>query len=361
MIEEENCSRTCLDDQNVTPLHLSARNGYLNVVEYLTRSENSDTLQKCSTGSTPLNQAALHGELAIVQFFISELGYDKDTRGQWKRSLLHDAAQQGHMHIVKYLVEDLKFDPACLGDDKVTPIHLAAKYGHLDIVKYLILQYPCNLEDSLLEAASYGDVEYISLSGYNGDPNTEDRDRRIPLCYAAEMGHLAVVKYLHDIVQVHAKHLNDSNTVSLNLAAKHGNLDTVKFFTEKSFTYSSRFYCPPLHLAALGGHCVVIKHFVLDLKCNADDQCFRNAVEEGHFSVVKFLINEGKYNPLKEFPDYQVTPLHVATYYGHMDLVAYLINEVHCDPLKVTSWGSNSLNIAAANGHLQIVKFFSEL
>ena len=364
LIEEEKCPPICCDDKNVTPLHLSAKHGHLNVVEYLTHlpEGNSNRLTRCSNGSTALNQAALHGQFEIVQYFISELGCDKDIRGQWKRSLLHDAAQEGHIRIAKYLIEDLKFDPECLGNDKVTPIHLAAKYGHLDMVKYLIQQCPCNLDSSLLEAASYGDVEYISLSGYNGHPSTEDESGRIPLCYAAEEGELAVVKYLESLDC--KQDLTIFYIISLRLAAKHGHLDTVKFFTEKPGTYWT-FYCVPLHLAALNGHYEIVKHFVSDLKCCSDDQSFHNAIEGGHLSVVKLLMAAG--NPSKEFDsntsnyNNQVTPLHVATYYGYVDLVEYLTNEMHYDPLKMTSWGSNSLNIAAVNGHLEIIKFFSEL
>ena len=373
LVEVLKCPALCYDEDKVTPLHLAAKRGNLDIVKYLTGLSlqnlpdgSCNKLKRCKNGSTPLNQAALHGQLEIVQFFISELGFDSDTRGEFKRSLLHDAAQGGHLHIVTYLIEDLKLDPPCVGEDKVSPIHLAAKYGHMDVVQYLVNKCQWNVDSSIKQVESHGKVECISLSGYNGHPSTEDHIGRGPICYAAQEGHLAIVKYL----DVHVENLKCKNVkvkdfkeISLKLAAKHGHLDIVKYFTPEVSYWTAACRCS-LKLAALHGHFEVVQYLVS--KCELYNtfwmsDMLRFATENGLLSVIKYLSNEARCDLSEDLDEYKVTLLHLASNYGYTDVVEFLTKEVHCDPLKETSWGTNSLNIAAENGHLQTVKFFSEL
>ena len=87
----------------------------------------------------------------------------------------------------------------------------------------------------------------------------------------------------------------------------------------------------------------------------------------GHLRVVKYLIEEKRYNP--EYADDSryckdwswKTPLHYATDGGHMEIVKYLIETGNCDH-NCKDWFSRTpLHYATARGHMEIVKYFIEI
>ena len=77
--------------------------------------------------------------------------------------------KNGHLDVVQFFVS---CDPNIPGGQYGrTPLHYAAEFGHLHIVKCLIDELGCN-------------------------PSCLDEDRRTPLHCAAMKGHMGIVKFL---------------------------------------------------------------------------------------------------------------------------------------------------------------------
>ena len=80
----------------------------------------------------------------------------------------------------------------------------------------------------------------------------------------------------------------------------------------------------------------------------------------GHFRVVKYLIEEQRYNPVYVDKYYERTPLHDATVGGYTKIVQYLIKIDHCDPNCKDKFGRTPLHYATDGGHMEIVKHLIE-
>ena len=107
----------------------------------------------------------------------------------------------------------------------------AAEGGHLEIVKFLV-ENNANINanknyNPLLGAASYGYLEIVKfLVGMGADVHMEDD---IAFHSAAERGHLDVVRFLVETgVDIHA-----DNDFALRTASKNGQLDVVKYLVEQ--------------------------------------------------------------------------------------------------------------------------------
>ena len=86
--------------------------------------------------NTPLHIAAKNGYLQIVQLFIEKLFVDKNIKGYQDKTPLHYAAENGHLDVVKYLIDEGADKNS---SDKIgkTPLNLALEYKKLNVVNYL--------------------------------------------------------------------------------------------------------------------------------------------------------------------------------------------------------------------------------
>lgn len=138
------------------------------------------------------------------------------------------------------------------------------------------------------KALKVGDLRLFKyLYKYRGRIyNTYDK----ALIYAAKKGHLDIVEYLHD----NGSYI--SNDAMIN-AATYGHLDIVIYLYNKIFNFEGNEYPQ------------VVKYLYRDLQYS-----IRNAAENGHFDIVKFLVEKGglvednaiKYAKTKEIRDYLI-------------------------------------------------------
>ena len=115
------------------------------------------------------------------------------------------AAQNGHTDIVKFLTLKMNCDPTSRNADNVTALHLAVLEGLFNI---------------------------IQIFDQNCDPNIFSECDVPPLLhYAAECGHLHIVKYLTDKKGCNPSCLDDLKYTPLHCAAMKGHMDIVKFLS----------------------------------------------------------------------------------------------------------------------------------
>lgn len=177
-----------------------------------------------------------------------------------------------------------------------TPATWAAENGHLEVLKYLV-EHGAHIEKyAICIAAGRG---YLNVVQYlyrkiPKDDRVEYAAEAIP--YAAMNGHLDIIKYLYkenENLDIHLRQclFTADNNGAIRYAARNGHLEVVKY---------------------------LIKHKA-DVKAD-NNYAICMASERGHLEVVKYFAEHGA----------DVTarcnkPIHVASENGHWEIVKYLV------------------------------------
>ena len=92
-----------------TILHWAANFGQTSVIEYICRFV-EDKNPSDIWGVTPLHLAAENGYLDIVQFLMKFLSNDRNPKSYGCTSVLDMAARSGHLEVFKYLMTFANYD-----------------------------------------------------------------------------------------------------------------------------------------------------------------------------------------------------------------------------------------------------------
>jgi len=190
------------DDLHRTPLHLAAYNDHAEVVKSILADGHVDVNARAMFGITPLHLAIMRRAVSVAEVLIESPLVDKMALTEDSLSILHMAADVGQDNVVTLLAESLseadvgKLVSAYMVDRiQRTPLHYAARAGHVDVVK-LFLQQPF--------------YEYL-------DVNAKDADGLTALHLAASVGHTGVVVELLKCanLSVNAKARNQNTQLTL--------------------------------------------------------------------------------------------------------------------------------------------------
>ena len=298
-----------------TAVHYAAKSGQFKVFKVLVEEHHCDPMHKSSKSESPLYFATKAGCIEIVKYYMkSKLGCDGNTTYNYK-PLGILAAEHGHFKLLIYLIEECKF---CItyshGND--TALDYAAQSGHLLMVKYLV-------------------------SVHHFEPNKNKFGRKNPLHHASEKGHFDVVKYL--IVECKCDvHCVAEGLTPLQYAALNGNFKIVKYFIKEHKCIAKS----ALRYAAEHGNIDIVKYLADDERCENDSEYSSSldwAIEGKHADVVKYLVNRwGKDTDLS-------SRLLNATCRHSFPQVEFLILECHVDPTTVYENGRTLLHYAAEN------------
>ena len=129
------------DDEDITPLHVVARHGYVEILELLLDTKNCDLVALNSFKETPLHVAAYNGNATIVQRlldYLCEVSIEViENEDMYGNTALHCACEQGQLEIVELLVK-AKANILANNFKNFTLLHLAAASEHLQVAAYLI-------------------------------------------------------------------------------------------------------------------------------------------------------------------------------------------------------------------------------
>ena len=120
------------------PLHEAAEEGNLAAVQRLVEQGANAYAMNELYPVTPLHIAAGNGHLDMVKFFISK-GMYVNVRDADKDTPLHAAAIHGHMDVAQFLITE-GADVNAKNDNDATPLHYAVLYGHTEVVELLIAE-----------------------------------------------------------------------------------------------------------------------------------------------------------------------------------------------------------------------------
>ena len=130
--------------------------------------------------------------------------------------------------------------------------------------------------------------------------------------------------------------------MTLHKAAEEGNLDVVRYWTEKdpaSFNKTINYGLLPHIRAATPLHI---------------------SAERGHLDVVKYLIEKNPASVDITDGGRKRTPLYWAAYQGHVKVIKYLVEEGRANVSSKDVGGDTPLHIAAGNGYLEVVKYLAK-
>ena len=227
---------------------------------------------------------------------------------------LHMAAFFGLAHLCAGLLEqqdDTKVEADPSNEWERTPLSYAAQMGHVAVVKLL------------LERADV-DINYM------------DSQRHGPLSYAAMEGHEAVVKLLLERADIDINRTNVGGDGPLSYAARRGHVAVVKLMLAKDgvdVNSKNRQGDTPLSYAAEGGHVALVKLLLeradIDVNCKGDNGFtpLIQAVIYEHEAVVKTLLERPEIDA--EYRDWRGwTPLRCAEVTGHKGIVKLLKDHI---------------------------------
>ena len=356
------------DNKGNTILHYAAAGNQLKIVKYLTsrfQKMTKEALLHTTNvhAASPLHIAAANGSLDIMKYLIEHYHWNTKGTDYRGRTVLHHAAK--HIDAVKYLITECNCDPMVTNKDGKTVLHYAAEC--VDVVKYLITE--CNCDPMVTDkdgktvlhyAAECVDVVKYLITECNCDPMVTNKDGKTVLHYAAEC--VDVVKYL--ITECNCDPMvtdKDGKTV-LHYVAEC--VDVVKYLITEC-------NCDPmvtdkdgktvLHYAA---ECVdVVKYLITECNCDpmvTDEDgktVLHYAVQKKCLDVVKYLVLTGKCDPILAANKYGNTVLFFAATNELLNAIKYLIHKHNCDPMATDEDGKTLLHCAVETNHLDVAEY----
>ncbi|CAC5408456.1 ANK [Mytilus coruscus] len=206
-----------------TPVHWLCSLGLKQILELvLSRSDNKPEFINSLQGRvTPLHIAAGHGQLEVVKYLLEDIGVNVNEKlnetfddehnidEQYAGcSPLHFAASQNFQEVVACLLQN-EADPNLINDHGCSSMLLAARSGYKVVVDYLLR--------------------------YGGNPNLSCNDGTTPLMSAAQEGHFDTMLTLIDgKADLNLQNNEEKSKQSaLLLATRYGRIQCVKGLIEK--------------------------------------------------------------------------------------------------------------------------------
>ena len=385
------------DEENDTPLIVSARNGYAEIMRLL-MSKGADVEAANNSRSTALSAASQGGHAEAVKLLLAS-GANINTKNTAGWSALALACAGGHPDVVDLLLQgnadikartnagDTALTLACSqGDTAIvkllsdrgadvnsrdldggTALIRASRSGHGDVVKFLLSKggdiSPSGggyLERQLMLAVLQDDVKRVKFllgRGAKDESATEDGDTALTL--AAGLGHAEVVKaLLAQGAKADFKAYHD--TTALMAAAKAGSFDVVRLLIAGGAQVNAKDQGADtaLILAARQGHAEVVKFLlskeaVINSPDNEGSTALIAAVKNHRADVVRVLIAGGAEVSVKDKEGN--TALIVASANGDTEIVKHLTAK-EVDINTANNRGGTALILAARNGHKGVVK-----
>ena len=356
---------------NGTLLHLSSRNGWLDVTKDLITNYHFNPQERNVWGMTCLHYAAEGNHVDVVRYLITKCNCDPAmTTDKYRNTVLHKAAAHGSLDVMKYLINHHNCNPMATNELDKTILHYAVK--HIEVVKYLIIECNCDPMtvinddgDTVLHyAAKKGLLDLLKFMINHHNCNPMATNKRGKTIFHCAMKHIEVVKYL--IIECNCDPMtviNDDGDTVLHYAAEEGLLDLLKVMINHhncNLMATNKWGETILYCAE--GHIEVVKYLIIECNCdpmtviNYDrDTVLHYAAKKGLLDLLKAMINHHNCNLMATNKQGE-TILHCA--FKHIDIVKYLIIECNCDPMTVINYDRDTvLHYAAKEGLLDLLKF----
>ncbi|KAF6305705.1 ankyrin 2 [Rhinolophus ferrumequinum] len=279
-----------------TPLHISAREGRVDVASVLLEAGAAQSLAT-KKGFTPLHVAAKYGSLDVAKLLLQRRAA-ADAAGKNGLTPLHVAAHYDNQKVALLLLEK-GASPHATAKNGYTPLHIAAKKNQMQIASTLL--------------------------NYGAETNSVTKQGVTPLHLASQEGHTDMVSLLLDKgASIHVS--TKSGLTALHLAAQEDKVNVADILTK--------------HGADRDAH-TKLGYTPLIVACHY-----------GNVKMVNFLLKQGANVNAKTKNGY--TPLHQAAQQGHTHVINTLLQH-GARPDATTANGNTALAIAKRLGYISVV------
>lgn len=162
------------------------------------------------------------------------------------------------------------------------------------------------------------------------EPDSKLIDRQSPLCIAAQLGHLEVVKALMA-----------DNRVNIN--------------------FEGRDRRSPLSMGAASGNTELVKFFLSDERIKPDQEDSKGrtplfwAIDGNHPSIIRLFTSDPRVD-VNHIDDHERTPFSWAAEEGNEDIVSELLRAPNIDVNRADLHGRSPLSWTAEKGHISVIK-----
>uniref|UniRef100_A0A8C7M8I1 Ankyrin 1 n=1 Tax=Oncorhynchus kisutch TaxID=8019 RepID=A0A8C7M8I1_ONCKI len=345
-----------------TPLHMASRAGHCEVALFLLQNT-AQVDAKAKDDQTPLHCAARMGHKELVKLLLEHKA-NPDSATTAGHTPLHIAAREGHTHTSRILLDGAA-QQTKMTKKGFTPLHVACKYGKLDVVE-LLLERGANPNAAgkngltpLHVAVHHNNLEVAKLLvSKGGNAHSTARNGYTPLHIAAKQNQVEVAGCLLQYgASANAESLQ--GVTPLHLASQEGRPDMVALLISKqaNVNLGNKNGLTPLHLVAQEGHVGIADTLVKQgasvyAASRMGYTALHVACHYGNIKMVKFLLQQQAHVNSKTRVGY--TPLHQAAQQGHTDIVTLLLKH-GAQPNDITTNGTSPLGIAKRLGYISVI------
>jgi ankyrin repeat protein len=363
---------TIQNDDSFLPVHLSAKSGQTETVDFFFR-RGTDKNIRTIDGRSLLHIAAFNGNFQLVRHLCTKYPECIKYVDNDGNTPAHDAAASGNIKTLEYLLDN-HIDPHICSRDGCTLLHEACYYCRNEVMKYLATNFPKMLHSrsnngySCCHAAALGgSVEILDFLIRSGaDPAALSEDGSTILHEAAFSGKLNMVKYISDHCPEMFEIVNVRSYLAIHFAAQEGHLDIlihILSIREGSIPTTNENQTI-LHIAAYNGRMNIVKYICdkhADIVCMKDANAAlatHYAARGGFMEVLDYLLSKGQ-DPFATTTSGS-TILHLAAFDGKLDAVKHICNKYPELLHKLDNTGHDVAHYGAGSGNLDLLKFVIE-
>ncbi|XP_078482468.1 transient receptor potential cation channel subfamily A member 1 homolog [Ciona intestinalis] len=290
---------------NVTPLHIAASQGHMEITKLLIESGARVNARNDSL-ATPLLLAAQHNNFAIVELLL-QYNAELEIRDKDNLTPLLIVCKQGHLETISWLVENNadvtatdKNDKNCLmlavEDKRTSAVQELLRY---EAVRKLLEETDKNANSVLHLAAKKGFLPIIRiLLEHDARIDPKNEDESTPVHIAAAYGQHMALKELLDHDKTMINSLDENANTALHLSAMEGHTTCIEVLLDHGANVGLR---------------NTKQWTALDCACSKGFE----------LTVQKLLQAQSPLNPLRGA---RTTPLHQACVNGHVHVVKILLD-----------------------------------
>ena len=211
----------------MTPLHHSARNGHLQVAEFLIQS-GASVDKKSVDGWTALHLTCENGHVDVIDLLLRQ-GADPNAMNKNHVTSLMLASREGHVPVIELLLKyGAKINKVAEGGK--TALSFAARSGKVDVLRRLIKELKSKKMLNLTTSARPRTCDSLF---FLRSTHSDETHTGTPLMHAAECGELEICKVLIEEISCDITKTEQFGREALHFAVEFEHLDCVKYLLSK--------------------------------------------------------------------------------------------------------------------------------